>query len=197
MLTFIHSPMNAGKTGQLIMSAHACSERNVKYCVIVPALATERDDPNSTTYGYQIYSRAGFTFNAIPFGKETDLYKLMLQQPDAVHVLFVDEAQFLSPQQVIDLTRLVDELEVDVYAYGLRTDFKGNLFEGSAALFAWADNIQEIQTYASTPARKKAMFNIKVDEQGARIYEGDSISVGFGYKPVSRIEFDLKKNWHK
>jgi thymidine kinase len=189
--------MNAGKTGQLIMSAHACSERNVKYCVIVPALSTERDDPNSTTYGYQLYSRAGFTFEAIPFNKDADLYKLIMSQPTNVHVLFVDEAQFLTPEQVIDLTRLVDELDIDVYAYGLRTDFKGNLFEGTASLFAWADKIDEIQTYAATPTKKKAMFNIKVGESGERIYEGDSISVGFGYKPVSRIEFDLRKNWHK
>lgn len=197
MLTFLYSTMNAGKTANLIMKAHACSSRGVGYCVLVPSISTERDDKTSTTYGYQVYSRTGFSCEAIPVSIQDDLYSIVMRVPHSCHVVFVDEAQFLTPQQVIQLSSLADEHNIDVYAYGLRTDFKGNLFEGSNHLFAWSDKIEEIDTYAKAPKGAKAMFNIKVDEQGNRIYEGDSISVGFGYEPVSRIEFDLKKNWHK
>ena len=110
----------------------------------------------------------------------------------APQIIFIDEAQFLTKAQVFELCALSSE-GVNVFAYGLRTDFQGEPFEGSQYLLAWADNIEEISslTYSRTDDSSpvKATFNIKVDEHGQRIRKGASKDVGFHYLPVSLKDF--------
>ena len=115
-----------------------------------------------------------------------------------IQILFIDEAQFLTIPQVVQLTQISDSLDIQIHAYGLRTDFKGEPFEASKYLLSWADKIEEVKTWAENSNKaKKAIMNIKVDENGNRISGGDSVSVGFGYKAVTRNEFNIAKNWKR
>jgi thymidine kinase len=116
-----------------------------------------------------------------------------LQTQEDVKVVFVDEAQFLTRFQILGLTKIVDLLNIPVFAYGLRTDFKGEPFEGSTYLMAWSDEIETIATFSVESASAvRATFNMKVDELGRQITEGASIDPGFGYVPISRQKFNLK-----
>jgi thymidine kinase len=103
--------------------------------------------------------------------------------------VFVDEAQFLGKAQVWQLSDVVDELNIPVLAYGLRTDFRGELFEGSRYLLAWADSLEEIKTICHTG--RKATMVVRVDEQGRAITEGPQVEIGGNerYVSVSRAEY--------
>ena len=181
MITFIYSTVNAGKSANLLMRAHSCETSNIPYIMLIPEIVSGRDGE-----GF-ISSRTGFKAQALTFTEESNLYLLSAGN---AKIVFVDEAQFLSKQQVFDLCALSTE-GIKVYAYGLRTDFQGELFEGSQYLLAWADQIEEISTFSrrdtSNPA--KATFNIKIDDQGERVRTGASKDVGFHYVPVSLKEF--------
>ncbi len=188
MLTFIYSTVNAGKSANLIMRAHSCFEREIPYEVLVPHVASQRDEVS------KVASRIGFTQKAQSLSSSECPYLAVLDKP--IKVLFVDEAQFLSKDQVLGLTRIADELQIPVFAYGLRTDFKGEPFEGSIYLMAWADNIEEISTFgvgSDSNKAERATFNMKIDELGQQITQGTSIDPGFGYLPVSRRVFGLYK----
>lgn len=186
MITFIYSTVNAGKSANLIMRAHSCGERGLNYQVLVPLVAAQRDEVS------KVASRIGFTMNAISLATQDCPFEVIQSQVNPLQVVFVDEAQFLTKKQVLGLARISDELRIPVFAYGLRTDFKGEPFEGSTYLMAWSDNIEEISTF-SVPDHldkaERATFNMKVDSEGKRIAEGDSVSPGFGYLPVSRRVF--------
>ena len=190
MLTFLYSTVNAGKSANLIMRAHSCQERGIKHLIFVPSIAQERDGEA------QVRSRAGFEFKAVSLDDETNPAEVLVESmltskaQDVCQVIFVDEAQFLTKKQVLEFAQICDQLEIPVYAYGLRTDFKGEPFEGSKYLLAWADNIEEISTF-ETGTAKKATFNMKINEKGDPIKSGRPISPGFGYKPVSRKTFNL------
>lgn len=194
MLTFIYSTVNAGKSANLIMRAHSCKERNIEFRILVPEIAQERDGKS------KVSSRIGFEQKANAIGKDKNPFEMIMQEvifkksigkeEQPIQVVFVDEAQFLTREQVLGLTKIVDDLSIPVFAYGLRTDFKGEPFEGSRYLLSWADNIEEVSTF-SPGTSDKATFNMKIDESGHQISTGDSISPGFGFLPVSRKEFDL------
>jgi thymidine kinase len=186
MLTFIYSTVNAGKTANLLMRAYSCCERNISHSIYVPDVASARDGKN------QIASRIGFTKQAISVSEEDNLLEITVKKlinGGKDDVIFVDEAQFLTKEQVIQLSNIVSELEIKVYAYGLRTDFRGEPFEGSVYLMSWADEIQEISTFGSNGS--KAIFNQKIDKNGNGVSEGDSVDAGFHYIPVTRSEFVL------
>jgi thymidine kinase len=106
-----------------------------------------------------------------------------------LHCVLVDEAQFLSRAQVWQITEIVDRLDIPVLAYGLRTDFRGELFEGSQYLLAWADSITEIKTICHTG--RKATMVVRVDEQGRAVTDGPQVEIGGNdrYVSVSRAEF--------
>ncbi len=192
MLNFIYSTVNAGKSANLIMRAHSCKERGIEFRILVPDIAQDRDGKS------KVASRIGFEQKATSVDSEEDPFALIMQEvifrkdvgSEGIQVVFVDEAQFFTRKQVLGLTRIVDELDIPVFAYGLRTDFKGEPFEGSRYLLAWADHIEEVATF-SPGTTEKAIFNLKVDEDGNKISTGDSISLGFGFVPVSRKAFGL------
>ncbi|MCA1778569.1 MAG: thymidine kinase [Xanthomonadaceae bacterium] len=183
-LYFYYSTMNAGKTTILLQSAHNYRERGMTPVLLTPAL----DDRAGQGV---IRSRVGLEARAEVFEPLDDL--LQLVQASAGHSMpacvLVDEAQFLTRDQVYQLSEIVDRLGIPVLAFGLRTDFRGELFTGSQYLMAWADELKELKTICHTG--KKATMVVRVDEQGLALTEGDQIQIGGNerYIPVSRAEF--------
>jgi thymidine kinase len=139
-----------------------------------------------------VASRIGLKANARRFGADENLLALVQADLDArgpLHCVFVDEAQFLNKAQVWQLSDVVDKLDVPVLAYGLRTDFRGELFEGSRYLLAWADKLEEIKTICHTG--RKATMVVRVDEHGRAVTDGPQVEIGGNdrYVSVSRAEF--------
>ncbi len=183
-LFFNYSSMNAGKTTVLLQSAHNYRERGMNPLLFTPRL----DDRFEVGV---IKSRIGLQADAIVFDGETDLFERTSAELDSrsIHCVLVDEAQFLSKDQVYQLTEVVDRLNIPVLCYGLRTDFQGELFEGSQYLLAWADELQELKTICHTG--KKATMVVRVDDNGYAIREGSQVEIGGNerYVSVSRKEF--------
>ncbi len=181
---FYYSAMNAGKTTVLLQSAYNYRERGMTPLLFTPRL----DDRYKIGV---IKSRIGLEAKAMCFDDEDDLYEYTKRQLQdrAVHAVLVDEAQFLSKQQVYQLGEIVDRLNIPVLAYGLRTDFQGELFEGSRYLLAWADNLKEIKTVCHTGT--KATMVVRVDDNGYALKEGAQVEIGGNerYVSVSRKEF--------
>lgn len=138
-----------------------------------------------------IGSRIGLQRPAFAFTADNDLLLHIWREHRAarLHCVLVDEAQFLTPRQVLQLTLVCDRLRIPVLCYGLRTDFRGEPFEGSKYLLAWADELVEIKTICHTG--KKATMNARVNEQGQRVVEGEQVCIGHNYVSVSRAEFAL------
>lgn len=183
-LYFNYSSMNAGKTTVLLQSAHNYRERGMTPLLFTPKL----DD----RYGVGlIKSRIGLQAKATIFKPEDDLYEFTraeLEQQN-IHCVLVDEAQFLRREQVFQLSEVVDRLSIPVLCFGLRTDFQGELFEGSTYLLAWADELSEIKTICHTG--RKATMVVRVDDEGYALKEGAQVEIGGNerYVSVSRAEF--------
>jgi thymidine kinase len=184
-LYFYYSAMNAGKTTTLLQSAHNYHERGMRTLILTPRL--------DNRYGEgMVASRIGLKARGTVFVREDDLQAITeadIGAHGALHCVLVDEAQFLSKQQVWQLTEIVDRLRIPVLAYGLRTDFRGELFEGSQYLLAWADNLIEIKTICHTG--RKATMVVRVDEHGHALTDGPQVEIGGNdrYVSVSRGEF--------
>jgi len=183
-LYFYYSAMNAGKTTVLLQSAHNYRERGLYPLLFTPAL----DDRHGVGV---IRSRIGLEAEAAVFEKDTDLFHAVERAlvERNVHCVLVDEAQFLSRDQVYQLSEVVDRLEIPVLCFGLRTDFQGELFEGSRYLLAWADQLEEIKTICHTG--KKATMVVRLDEKGYALKEGSQVDIGGNerYVSVSRKVF--------
>ena len=175
---FYYSAMNAGKSTTLLQSSFNYQERGMTPVIFTAAL----DD----RYGVgKVSSRIGLQSDAQLFNAETDLYREIsnLNEVETRHCVLVDESQFLSRQQVYQLTEVVDKLHIPVLCYGLRTDFLGELFEGSKYLLSWADKLVELKTICH--CGRKANMVIRTDENGVAIAEGDQVSIGGNDKYVS------------
>ena len=184
-LYFYYSTMNAGKTTTLLQSAYNYHERGMRTLILTPRL------DNRAGEGI-VASRIGLKANALTFTGGDDLAAIVRQTLAAkgkIDCVLVDESQFLSKAQVWQLTDVVDSLKIPVLAYGLRTDFRGELFEGSQYLLAWADNLIELKTICHSG--KKANMVVRVDENGRAVTEGPQVEVGGNerYVSVSRPEF--------
>ncbi|RAN82842.1 thymidine kinase [Bacillus sp. SRB_336] len=184
-LYFYYSAMNAGKTTTLLQSAYNYHERGMRTLILTPAL--------DNRYGEGVVaSRIGLKANAHRFSGDENLLALVQVDVAAhgpLHCVFVDEAQFLTKAQVWQISDVVDKLNIPVLAFGLRTDFRGELFEGSRYLLAWADNLEEIKTICHTG--RKATMVVRVDEHGRAVTEGPQVEIGGNdrYVSVSRAEF--------
>lgn len=184
-LYFYYSAMNAGKTTTLLQSAHNYHERGMRTLILTPRLDTRSGEG-------VVASRIGLTASGTVFGRDDDLERIALEDSamrGALGCVLVDEAQFLTKAQVWQLTGIVDALGVPVLAYGLRTDFRGELFEGSQYLLAWADNLTEIKTICHTG--RKATMVVRVDGNGRAVKDGPQVEIGGNdrYVSVSRGEF--------
>lgn len=184
-LFFYYSAMNAGKTTTLLQSAYNYHERGMRTLIFTPKLDHRAGES-------MVASRIGLKAKAVAFERDDDL-EILLNRAIAIHqkidCVLVDEAQFLSKNQVWQLTEIVDQHNIPVLAYGLRTDFRGELFEGSQYLLAWADSLIEIKTICHTG--KKATMVVRVDENGRAVKEGPQVQIGGNerYVSVSRSEF--------
>jgi thymidine kinase len=184
-LYFYYSTMNAGKTTTLLQSAYNYHERGMRTLILTPKLDTRAGEGI-------VASRIGLKAQAKTFTRDEDLASVVRQELAAkgkIDCVLVDEAQFLSKSQVWQLSDVVDSLNIPVLAYGLRTDFLGELFEGSQYLLAWADNLIELKTICHSG--KKATMVVRVDEHGRAVTDGPQVEVGGNerYVSVSRAEF--------
>ncbi|MVO16028.1 thymidine kinase [Parasedimentitalea huanghaiensis] len=170
-LYFNYSTMNAGKSTVLLQASHNYRENNMDTYL----LTAQIDDRAGSG---RIASRIGITAEADMFADEDDLFAMVdarLKQGKLACV-FVDEAQFLTNAQVWQLARVVDDLKLPVLCYGLRVDFQGQLFPGSAALLALADEMREVRTIC--PCGRKATMVIRQDDSGHAITEGAQVQIG-------------------
>ncbi|HPO23819.1 MAG TPA: thymidine kinase [Arenimonas sp.] len=184
-LFFYYSAMNAGKTTTLLQSAYNYHERGMRTLIFTPKLDNRAGESI-------VASRIGLKAKAVAFERDDDLEILLnrvLAKHQKIDCVLVDEAQFLSKNQVWQLTEIVDQHSIPVLAYGLRTDFRGELFEGSQYLLAWADSLTEIKTICHSG--KKATMVVRVDENGRAVKEGPQVQIGGNerYVSVSRGEF--------
>ena len=170
-LYFQYSTMNAGKSTLLLQASHNYNERGME-----TYLLTAKFDNRSGQR--KIGSRIGISKAADTFSMGEDLFvkiKKRLNQK-SVNCVFIDEAQFLETEQVWQLARTVDDLSVPVMCYGLRVDFRGQLFPGSAALLALADEMREIRTICH--CGKKATMVVRQDENGNALTDGAQVQIG-------------------
>lgn len=175
---FYYSAMNAGKSTTLLQSSFNYQERGMNPVIFTAAV----DD----RFGVgKVASRIGLESDAHLFGSDTDMFAAIetLHQQKVLHCILIDECQFLSKQQVYQLTEVVDKLGIPVLCYGLRTDFMGELFEGSQYLLAWADKLIELKTVCH--CGRKANMVIRTDEAGNPIKEGDQVAIGGNERYVS------------
>ena len=175
--------MNAGKSTALLQASHNYEERGMR-TLLYTAKIDSRD-------GGLIHSRIGIEREAMHFYPELDLRAQILAEHDraALACVLVDESQFLTPAQVKQLGAVVDELNIPVLCYGLRTDFRGELFPGSAQLLAWADNLIEIKSICH--CGRKAIMVARVKADGTAEREGAQIEIGGNerYVPLCRRHF--------
>ena len=188
-LYFNYSTMNAGKSTTLLQSSFNYQERGMR-----PFLFTAAIDDR---YGVgKIASRIGLQSEAQLFSADTNLYDIVATetQKHTVDCVMIDEAQFLTKEQVFQLTEITDKLKIPVLAYGLRTDFQGNLFEGSQYLLAWADELRELKTICH--CGKKATMVIRVNEDGQPVREGAQKEIGGNDRYVALCRLHFKEAVH-
>ena len=170
-LYFYYAAMNAGKSTTLLQADFNYRERGMQTMLYTSAV----DDRSG--YGV-IDSRIGLRAEASTYGPDTNIRAEVEEEIKRrqVDCLLLDEAQFLSRRQVLALASICDDLNIPVLAYGLRTDFQGNLFEGSGALLALADTLVELK--AICECGRKATMNLRVDENGAAVHAGEQTEIG-------------------
>ena len=186
-LYFYYSAMNAGKTTTLLQSSHNYAERGMTTLLLKP-LIDDREGLNV------IRSRVGLEAEAKNFEKDDNLLQTIeaQQKTKSLNCVLVDEAQFLTRDQVIQLGNVVDRLEIPVLCYGLRTDFLGELFEGSRSLLAWADELREIKTVCH--CGKKAIMTVRLNEEGKPLQAGEQIQIGGNESYVSMCRRHFKSS---
>ncbi|OJF91577.1 thymidine kinase [Alkalibacterium sp. 20] len=181
-LYFRFGAMNSGKSIEILKVAHNYEEQEKPVVLFTSALDT-RDES-----GY-ISSRIGLKRKAIPVEDETDIFSIVKEMEKPVACVLIDEAQFLKRTHVNQLAQIVDELSIPVMAFGLKNDFRNQLFEGSEQLLLLADKIEEMKTICWF-CHKKAIMNLRVHD-GEPIYTGEQIAIGGNesYYPVCRKHY--------
>ena len=183
-LYFYYSAMNAGKSTILLQSNHNYRERGMHTLILLPEIDTRCGRGKVT-------SRIGIEAEACTFTTADNLLSLVERHHEQARLdcVLVDEAQFLTRQQVRQLSDVCDRHDIPVLAYGLRTDFQGHLFEGSQQLLAWADSLTEIKTICH--CGRKATMVLRIDAAGRPIKDGQQVQIGGNdrYLSVCRRHF--------
>ncbi|WP_318480659.1 thymidine kinase [Photobacterium leiognathi] len=183
---FYYSAMNAGKSTTLLQSSFNYRERGMTPLIFTAAI--------DNRYGVgKVTSRIGLEEEAELFSLEDDLFQRVkaLSNKGKIDCVLIDECQFLSKAQVYQLTEVVDKLDIPVLCYGLRTDFLGELFEGSRYLLSWADKLVELKTICH--CGRKANMVIRQDETGRAIADGDQVEIGGNDRYVSVCRLHYKE----
>jgi len=183
---FYYSAMNAGKSTVLLQASYNYHERGLRTLLFIPAIDTRAGVG-------RIQSRIGLSADATPLRADDDLYTQVQTEHtrQAVACVLVDEAQFLTRRQVEQLTDIADTLRVPVLCYGLRTDFQAQLFEGSAALLALADDLIELKTICH--CGRKATMNLRVGPDGRAAKEGAQVEIGGNDRYVAMCRRHFKE----
>ena len=187
-LYFYYSSMNAGKSTALLQSSYNYKERGMNTLVLAPIL----DD----RYGAgKVTSRIGIETEAEAFSTDDDLLELVQSRhnTDPLHCVLIDEAQFLTRDQVFQLSEVTDKLRIPVLAYGLRTDFQGEPFEGSKYLLAWSDNLKELK--AICHCGSKATMVVRLDGSGNAVTEGSQVEIGGNDRYISMCRKHFKAKY--
>jgi len=188
-LYFYYSAMNAGKSTTLLQSAFNYKERGMEPVILTAAI----DDRAGVG---KVSSRIGLQADAHIYDADKDVFELIqtLNADKKRHCVLVDECQFLSKDQVMQLTDVVDELGIPVLCYGLRNDFRGELFSGSQYLLAWADKLIELKTVCH--CGRKANHVLRTDENGEAIADGNQVEIGGNdrYESVCRKHYKAALN---
>jgi thymidine kinase len=187
-LYFYYSSMNAGKSTNLLQSSYNYKERGMDTLVLAPQLDNRFGEGKVT-------SRIGIATDATTFTNDTDLLALVrdVNSASPIHCVLIDEAQFLTRDQVFQLGEVTDELKIPVLAYGLRTDFRGEPFEGSKYLLAWSDNLKEIK--AICHCGTKATMVLRMDEHGNAVTDGAQVEIGGNDRYVSMCRRHFKEKF--
>ncbi len=176
--------MNAGKSTALLQSSYNYRERGMNTFVLTASI------DNRAGIG-KVASRIGIETEAYAYSKQDDLTKVIKKEHERLplHCILIDEAQFLNKEQVKQLTYVVDILDIPVLCYGIKTDFQGELFEGSQYLLAWADKLVELKTICH--CGRKATMVLRLDAQGKPVSEGQQVEIGGNdsYESVCRKHF--------
>lgn len=181
-LFFKYGAMNSGKSIDILKVAHNYEEQNKQVVLLTSGVDTRAGRGI-------IASRIGLERQVTPVMEDTDIYALVAQIDEPIYCVLIDEAQFLTKEHVLQLTRIVDELHIPVMAFGLKNDFRNELFEGSKYLLIYADKIEEMKTICWF-CKHKATMNLRVHD-GAPVYEGEQIQIGGNesYYPVCRYHY--------
>lgn len=186
-LYFYYAAMNAGKSTVLLQSSHNYRERGMQTLLFTPSIDTRYQ------YG-TISSRIGLSEQAYAFSDADDLYALthdLYSKGQKYACVLIDESQFLTRDQVYQLTEITDKLSIPALAYGLRTDFRGELFPGSQYLLAWADELIELKTICH--CGRKAIMNMRIDVNGEAVIEGEQVLIGGNESYVSTCRLHYKQ----
>ncbi|MDR5618020.1 thymidine kinase [Arsenophonus sp.] len=177
-LYFYYSAMNAGKSTSLLQSSYNYNERGMNTLIFTAEIDTRFVQGKVT-------SRIGLAADAILFSQQTDMGRLIKEKNSGqkIHCVLVDECQFLTKEQVSQLCEIVDYANIPVLCYGLRTDFRGELFIGSHYLLAWADKLIELKTICY--CGRKASRVLRLDDNGLAVYQGEQIEIGGNEKYIS------------
>ncbi|KOY60876.1 thymidine kinase [Photorhabdus heterorhabditis] len=177
-LYFYYSVMNAGKSTSLLQSSYNYNERGMRTLIFTAEI--------DTRFGKgKVSSRIGLSAGALLFSQQTDIGELIRNENkrEKVHCVLIDECQFLTKEQVEQLCKVTDYDDIPALCYGLRTDFRGELFSGSQYLLAWADKLVELKTICH--CGRKASRVLRFDSEGVAIYDGKQIDIGGNEKYVS------------
>ena len=181
-LFFKYGAMNSGKSIEILKVAHNYEEQNKPVVLMTSGIDTR------SGVG-QVKSRIGISKEALPIFEETDIFSVVQTLGYMPYCVLIDEAQFLSARHVLDLTKIVDELKIPVMAFGLKNDFRNELFEGSKFLLLYADKIEEMKTICWF-CHKKAIMNLRYVNH-VPVYEGKQVQIGGNetYYPVCRQHY--------
>lgn len=181
-LFFRYGAMNSGKSIEILKVAHNYEEQSKKVLICTSGI----DDREGVGY---ISSRVGLKRTAVPIFDETDVFSLVKDGHENISCLLIDEAQFLKKHHIIELTKIVDQLKIPVMTFGLKNDFRNELFEGSKYLLLYADKIEEMKTICWF-CNKKAIMNLRFNN-GSPVYSGEQILIGGNeqYYPVCRKHY--------
>ncbi|KRL96525.1 thymidine kinase [Limosilactobacillus equigenerosi] len=181
-LFFKYGSMNSGKSMDILKVAHNYEEQG-KAVLLMTSGVDDRAGQG------KIASRVGLERDVVPIFNATNVYDLVKQRDEKLYCILVDEAQFLTRDHIIQLARIVDDLNIPVMAYGLKNDFRNQLFEGSQNLLIYADKIEEIKTICWFCSHK-AIMNLRIHD-GKPVYEGEQIQIGGNesYYPVCRKHY--------